>query len=216
MTSENTDTLRLLLYLHSLGEVVPLKLDIDLKPFFRELAAFEKNWVEYNPNPDKRNFRWGLSLTSLDGGLSGDPDLYSLKEYNEAHKTAYREDQFITKTPVYTHCKELHEPLEPLGPLGRSHLLRLGRGGYFPPHRDTAQLNPECFRVIANLNFSQNYFSFVLNGQELKLEPGRLYLMNTTLSHSLSSFNDYSHFLVLNLPLQEDAVERINGLLYQY
>tara|TARA_B100001057_G_C22729505_1_gene903164 strand:+ start:556 stop:834 length:279 start_codon:yes stop_codon:yes gene_type:complete len=46
-----------------------------------ELKPFNNDWKRYNPN--KPNNRWGLSITSLDGGLSGIPDLTSLKTYEE-------------------------------------------------------------------------------------------------------------------------------------
>ena len=50
------------------------------------------DWVKYNPRKDVN--RWGLSITSLDGGLSGVPDLDSLYEYNKEHNTNYTEKDF--------------------------------------------------------------------------------------------------------------------------
>ena len=44
-----------------------------------ELKLFDNDWKKYNPN--KLNNRWGLSITSIDGGLSGIPDLTSLRDY---------------------------------------------------------------------------------------------------------------------------------------
>ena len=46
-----------------------------------ELKPFEKDWKRYNYNTKKPNNRWGLSVTSIDGGLHGIPDLSSLRDW---------------------------------------------------------------------------------------------------------------------------------------
>lgn len=206
--------LDLLLYLNSLGEVVPLNLEFDSKRVQQELMTFEGKWVPYNPL--KPGFgRWGLSLTSLDGGMSGIPDLTSLKEYNEKNGTSFGEDEFRTETPALKACGELQAVLSRVAPLGRTHMLRLGRGGFFPPHRDTALLQPECFRLFASLNYTANSYSLVLNDRQRFLEPGVFHFLNTSLAHSLVSFNDFSDFVIVNLPLTVETVEKINDLLAQ-
>ena len=43
----------------------------------KELEPFKDDWKRYNPKKAGNN-RWGLSVTSYDGGLSGIPDLTSL------------------------------------------------------------------------------------------------------------------------------------------
>ena len=65
------------------GDVLPLKFKLDYKKFEKGLKLFDDKWVQYNPR--KNIPREGLSITSLDGGFSGIPDLDSLKEYNEQH-----------------------------------------------------------------------------------------------------------------------------------
>ena len=45
-------------------------------------------WVKYNPRKDGYN-RYGLSVTSADGGFSGIPDLDSLREYNKINGTTF-------------------------------------------------------------------------------------------------------------------------------
>jgi hypothetical protein len=206
--------LDLLLYLNSLGPIVPLNGAFEPRRVQSELQNFKDHWKPYNPRKPGLN-RWGLSLTSLDGGMSGVPDLDSLKEYNSLNGTSYSEDQFTVRTPALMETPELRKVLDLLPPLGRSHLLRLGKGGFFPPHRDTAWLEPECFRVFANLNFTRNSHSFVLDQRQYFLDPGCLFVINTTLAHSLVSFHDFSEFLILNIPLDVESVEKINSLLEQ-
>ena len=45
----------------------------------RDLDNFSEHWKPYNPK--KHPGREGLSVTSLDGGFSGIPDLDSIREY---------------------------------------------------------------------------------------------------------------------------------------
>lgn len=54
-----------------------------------QLQDFENDWKQYNPR--KPIARWGLSLTSLDGGMTGNPDLDSLFEFNRLNGTKYGE-----------------------------------------------------------------------------------------------------------------------------
>ena len=61
-----------------------LELDIfNHDKLMEEIAPFKDDWKPYNTR--KPNNRWGLSVTSLDGGLSGIPDLDSLSEYNKKY-----------------------------------------------------------------------------------------------------------------------------------
>ncbi len=200
------------MFLQSLGDVVPLELEVEPHSLRDDIRSFEDRWVPYNPSK-AGNRRWGLSLTSLDGGTSGIPDLTSLKEYNAANGTSYAEDDFQTPTPVLKASAALSSALEKVAPLGRTHLLRVGKGGFFPPHRDTALLDPECFRLIVNLNYTQNGHALILDDRQRYLQPGLFYFLDTTLAHSLFSFRDYAEFIVVNLPLREESVQKVVDLL---
>ena len=56
------------------------------------------DYVRYNPR--KPIDRWGLSVTSLDGTMSGIPDLDSIREYNIENDTKYEEEDFNVPTLV--------------------------------------------------------------------------------------------------------------------
>ena len=60
------------------GNCYPLKIKHNVLNTINELNSNFK-WVQYNPR--KNIDREGLSITSLDGGLSGYPDLDSLYDY---------------------------------------------------------------------------------------------------------------------------------------
>lgn len=201
-----------LLYSHliSMGNIFPLKQQASCYHLREQLGAFQNDWKVYNP--DKPGYkRWGLSVTSLDGGLSGDPDLTSLYEFNARRGTSYNEMSFRKRTPVYDECKEIQPVLAPFLPfLGRAHFLKLDQGGYFPYHRDSYAPGGADFRVFMPLNNGNlRDFVFLLGTERIQLEPGRAYFINTRMEHALFSFEDDSLHLVLNLELSRESVEAI-------
>ena len=193
----------LFLHLSSLGDVVPLDFCLDIKQLEKELSQFEKDWKQYNPR--KPNNRQGLSITSLDGKLSGVPDLDSLFEYNKQHNTNINEADISVKTPVASNISVIQRLLDVFDTLGRSHFIRLNTGGFFPPHRDGKILDITCFRVLTLChNCTPNQFTFMHEDKIIKLEPGRPYFINTRKMHSVFSYVDNSVQCVLNIPLTKD------------
>ena len=96
------------LHLSNLGDVVPLNINVDIGKTRKELEYFKDEWKQYNPR--KPNPREGLSITSLDGKLSGIPDLDSLIEYNKLNNVRIKEIDINVRTPV----AEKVESIKPL------------------------------------------------------------------------------------------------------
>lgn len=160
-------------------------------------------WVQYNPR--KNIQRWGASLTSLDGGVSGVPDLDSLYEYNKQHGTNYTEKDFKFPTPAY---KQYFSFLDDKFNLGRSHIIRLGTGGFFPYHRD---FDADTFRLVYTIQGCESHnLVWIVNGQVIKLENKRWYYINTKMIHSVFSFFgcEFVVFNVLNNELGQKSVVR--------
>ena len=134
------------------GSFIQLKNKIS-GPTFIEWTENNFDYVKYNPR--KKIERYGLSITSLDGGLSGIPDLDSLLEYNKENNTNLEEENFDVPTPVYEQSNELQRFVEPYKEhLFRTHILKLDPGGFFPKHRDYFK---DCFqhvRLISALKLS--------------------------------------------------------------
>ena len=101
------------------GDVLFLKFVLDYKKFEEGLKLYNDKWVQYNPR--KNIPREGLSITSLDGGFSGIPDLDSLKEYNDEHNVYIDEPDIKTKTPFYPYVESAIGKFK--NHLGRTHLL---------------------------------------------------------------------------------------------
>ena len=200
--------------LTSLGQFYALENCFDPGSTLEALKKHEADWKPYNPR--KTNvLRQGLALTSLDGGLSGIPDLDSLKEYNAEHGTHYTESSFRRPTPVLLDHAAIRNPIEKFVPyLGRSHFLRLGEGGYFPFHRDSVHLNADTFRLIALLpGCESGQFCFLFDHQRIFMEVGQLYFLNTKVEHALFSFGKSALLMVLNVILSEESVRAVMGSL---
>lgn len=166
--------------------------------------ASEVNWVQYNPR--KKISRWGASLTSLDGKMNGIPDLDSLREYNREHRTEYSEKQFNVKTPIFKYFDFLDAHFD----LGRSHLIRLGSGGFFPYHRD---YDEDTFRLIYTIGgCDEQSLVWVLQDKVIKLQNRHWYYINTKMVHSLFSFFG-SEFAVFNVIATEKSKKSLVDLM---
>ena len=189
----------------SFGDLIPLKIRCDVKKLFNEVKDF--NYLQYNPRKDIK--RYGLSITSLDGNMDG-IDLDSIKEYNKENNTEYDELSFQAFTSVYYESQEIQKITEPfLGHIGRSHILHLPEGGYFPPHRDLPVYveQQNSLRVLVPLkgcNPPDMYFMY--EDKPLHFEHGRAYFLNTNKAHNLFAFKD-SYMIVLNIRTSEEVYQ---------
>lgn len=184
------------------GDCYALRLRSRLGNIIKDLENnFE--WVQYNPR--KSINREGLSITSLDGGLSGRPDLDSLYEhYNQTGKL-YKEPDFNVKTPVYEYFKDWLDPIQQH--LGRTHVIKINEGGYFPPHRDNKHTNIESFRLFLPLNYDSMRNFFMLENRKLEFTNGEMYFIDTAKMHTLfnTDVNPF-YFVVANVILTEESV----------
>ena len=197
----------------SLGHIIPLDRYISFQEVKKTISTYQKHFKPYNPRKSGYN-RYGLSLTSKDGDFSGVPDLDSLYEYNKLNDTEFDEPDFREWTPLFKSCKSLKSAMEPFhNCIGRSHILRLDKGGFFPPHRDLSQTS---FRLFISLCESPQDYVFILDEKKVFFQPHQVYFINTLLSHSLFSFTDESLFVVFNIDLNEESIEAVFNNLSVY
>ena len=187
------------------GDFIRLGFNFDSKTYIKWT---EENFDYVKYNPRKPIARYGLSLTSLDGGLSGIPDLDSLHEYNQENKTNYEEKDFNVYTDAYIKNENIKKFLYPFeGNFFRTHILKLAPGGYFPTHRDFRHLNLDSCRLICPM---ENPCTFILEDKVLNWRVRHLYFLNTAKVHQLfNSTNNDSYWLVVNLELNKNTAETI-------
>jgi len=166
-------------------------------------------WTQYNPRKPLIK-RQGLSITSIDGGFSGVPDLDSLREYNVENGTNYHETDFNKLTSIVRSIPEAASIVNtfPGGTVGRCHFLKLDSGGFFPPHRDNGRQVPSpTFRILVPLvDFNSQQFVWLQEDKPLHLRAGRTYFINTTKIHSVFSFADNCVMMVANVLATEKAI----------
>tara|TARA_Y100001935_G_C17124300_1_gene417343 strand:+ start:141 stop:758 length:618 start_codon:yes stop_codon:yes gene_type:complete len=187
------------------GNQVELEVTTDAHKLISWIDTFE--WQKYNPRKDVN--RYGLSVTTSDGTFNG-IDLDSLYEYNKEHGTTWSEKDFNVPTPVFNdQISKILEPWE--GYYYRTHFLKFGPGGFFPPHRDWDYSGEliDTFRLIMPLrNVNPPQFNFILDGQQLHWDIGRMYFLDTLKMHYLfnTSFTP-SYWLVVNVAVNSQTIE---------
>lgn len=183
-----------------------IELDIGLDNPKQIVKWSEENFTYVKYNPRKNINRYGLSITSLDGGVSGRPDLDSF--YAEDPASMPTEIDINVPTPVYDHpeIKRLCEYWQPY--VGRSHFLKIPPGGFFPPHRDFKSTDLHSFRIIVPMkNMEYPKFTFMLEDKVLPWKNGKAYFLNTAKQHHLfNAGSEDAYMIVLNVQTNEETV----------
>jgi hypothetical protein len=125
---------------------------------------------------------------------------------------SYNEMSFTKRTNIVQFLPELNEFLDFWEPnLGRTHFLRLDRGGFFPPHRDNGALVAvPTFRILVPIhNFGINDMKWIQEERVLNLTLGQTYFINTSRLHSLFSYVDNCVMLVLNIGVDEKILSKM-------
>lgn len=193
-------------YLTVYGDVYETTFKLDKPKDFIKWSENNFKYVQYNPR--KSIQRLGLSITSLNGQLSGIPDLDSLAEYNKENNTNYKERDFAIKTKVY-YYPDLEKILHPVEKhIFRSHVIKLLPGGFFPAHRDFSGTQFENYRALIPLdNLNPPSFYFLVDGKIQHWQYGALYFVNTAKCHVLFNASVMpSYVIVLNIDLNIDTV----------
>jgi hypothetical protein len=194
-----------------MGDNIKLKLNIDTTSVLNKLSQFDNNWVPYNQKKDTVNNRYGLALTSSTGSITDTVHLNSFG-YSEKHlREVMAESNFTMYTEAMMGLPEIKEKVDLFMPyIGRVHLLRIDKGGYFPPHRDFPQLDPEYVRLtcVFGKAKSENY-CLLYDGKPFYHDPGYLYFHNYQKDHSLFSFSDGVYVLVLTVKLNASTYQKL-------
>ena len=189
----------------NLGQTAKLKFNINGYEVIHQLKQFENNWCPYNTIKDTVNNRWGLPITSHSGDVMDNYHLNSFGYMQEYNNADMKEENFTTPTDVYHAIPDLKKVVDEFAPdIGRVHLLRVDKGGFFPPHRDFPGLGPEYFRLLCVFgNCKPENFVHMLDGKPFYPDPGFLYFINFQLDHSVFSFSDGLYALILTVKLNE-------------
>ena len=204
------DNDKALLRLNTMSDWIELEPGFKSSKLLEELKPFEGDWKKYNPG--KPNNRWGLSITSIDGGLHGIPDLTSLADWESETGEVLKNHDLNVPTPVWEQCPTLKKLLEPWKPwLGRCHFLRMDRGSFFPEHFD---INKEDYsyeevRFVGFVNCNEYDFKWIYDDKVIKGNSGTLWYFNGNKRHSVFSMKDGIMLLVMCLKFDKDLFQKI-------
>jgi len=199
-----------LLRLNTMSDWIELNPGFKKDKLLEELKPFENDWKKYNPK--KPNNRYGLSVTSIDGGLHGIPDLTSLRDWEIQTGELIHNHDLNVPTDVYKNCPTLQAILEPWKPwLGRCHFLRMDRGSFFPEHFD---INKEDYsydevRFIGFVKCNEYDFKWIYDDKVIKGNQGTLWYFNGNKRHSVFSFKDGIILLVMCLKFDKDLFQKM-------
>lgn len=188
------------------GSCYPIDLQFSVENIVKELEE-KYEWIRYNPR--KKIDRFALSVVSQDGGMSGIPDLDSLYEYYDKTGVRLTENDFKAKTEVYPYFAKW---LDPFGTsVSRTHIIKMGPGGFFPWHRDSKYPGISAFRLFLPIKFPKKSCIFLLEDTPLKFDDGTFYFIDTAKMHTLCNVSptDTCYFLVANIELTKEAIDAV-------
>lgn len=184
-----------------------IKIDVDL--FNNEITQYNHLFRQWGYNRP-HNPRYGISLFNFDGNIRSEVDYGCCPLDTAPPELQLKEKDFKVKTEVYTNMKSMRvfDPIEKH--LIRSNILLFHKGANFTPHVDVCPLPGYNLRLWGNTdpdNYIFNYYGNVAKD----VEPGRLYLTDTSLWHtalSLANWN-YTFFIAL----RGDCIDEVNEWL---
>lgn len=216
MTHEELERGMLFNSLANIGEYFKLKMYVDPCKVENDLKQFDDNWCPYNANKDAHNNRWGLPITSHTGDVMDNYHLNSFGYMQHYHNIEMREDNFATPTQVYHALPEIAKIVDMFKPdIGRVHFLKIGAGGFFPPHVDYVGACPEYIRLITVFGKCKpENFVQMIDGKAVYFDPGYFYFANFQREHSVFSFADSVYSLILTVKLTQRTHDLIlrNGM----
>jgi len=178
----------------------------DSRKMLDELKPFKDDWKRYNPRKIENN-RWGLSVTSFDGGLSGIPDLDSLLNYEQETGITLHNYDCDIPTRVWEESTELKRFLEPWKKwVTRCHFLRIDKGGYFPDHFDVNKhdFTYDEIRFVGFVNTDKYNFKWIYDDKIFAGESGSFWYFNASKRHSVFSTENGMMLLVVCMNFDEE------------
>ena len=185
------------LQLDAIGPWEALDFKLDSNKWESDQEALKDFWRPFQPKEGIMNDRDAILLYGLEGDTPSSPS--GLSQYNKRLGYIPEEADLCYPTgaeKLLTCCKEVFDYF---GPLGRSFLLKLNAGGFYPKHRDQLLLNRDTFRLIAFLGDSQDNLEWEVAGQVRQFLPNTLYYVDTRKTHRLSSWQPNSAMVVVNV-----------------
>ena len=199
------------LQLDAIGSWEALDFKLDPYKWQRDQRDIKDLWRPFQPKEGILNDRDAILLYGMEDDTPSSPA--GLSQYKKRLGYIPEEAELCHPTSaaeMLTCCKEVFDYF---GPLGRSFLIRLNAGGFYPRHRDQLLLNRDTFRLIAFLGDSQDSLEWEVSGEIKHFLPNTVYYVDTRKMHRLSSWGSNSAMVVINVPKNWPNVMKVLTML---
>lgn len=189
-------------YLYGAEDCIELKkLDLDHSELLLTARGCESHAEVYQPEKGDR----GRKVLDLVGSNTLNSN-QSLQNTDVCEMDFTDDTQYLNMMPKFKKALKQFE-------YGRSHILYLSKGGFFPPHRDgpiAPHFDKECFRILIPVEgCEEDDFAFIVGNKVIPLHNGKAYYINTFKKHYAFSFTDRCKFLILNIRITLDNVNKL-------
>ena len=190
-------------YLYGAEDTIELKkLDIDHSELILTARQFENKAHTYQPEKGDRG-RKVLDLVGSD----------KFNSNQSLQSTGICEMDFTDDTTYLKSMPNFRKVLKQFE-YGRSHILYLSKGGFFPPHRDgpiAPHFDKECFRILVPIEgCEEDDFAFIVDNKVIPLRNGKAHYINTFKKHYAFSFTDRCKFVILNIRITLENVNKLS------
>ena len=206
------DDLKCELQLQALGVFEPLNFLVDYGKFKKEILPYADKWVPYLRREGISNDREGLLLMGLEGDSPSDS--LSMPEARKRAGRKLSETEFSTPTQLYKDLTCLHPLLDFFQPLGRTMLVKVNAGGWFPPHKDWPMLTRDTFRIVIFIGskVDNETYEWEMEGKRWPIKQNRAYYIDTRKTHRTHSWTDGSIHCVVNVPKTWENVIKLMSM----
>jgi len=196
--------------------IQPLNIKIDIPLFEEEIKQYHKFFRSWDINRPHLP-RYGISLVNNNGLIRQKVDL-GCSVFDQRNKKLPKnkhlnERLFTKKTEVYKNLKSLR-PLDVLSDhLLRSNILLWHKDASFLPHLDTVPRSHSYLRIWGVNNPSIYKFHSADGDCMINVEPGRLYLIDTTKFHYAKTTGNWLYTFFIALDNSQKAMDKIQDVL---
>jgi len=187
----------------------PTSICVDVQQFETDMKSYHHLFRQWGYNRPHRP-RYGISLFNLDGDIRGDRDFGCTPLDRQPEGYHYKENDFNTPTEVFLNSKSLRvfDPISDY--MIRSNILLWHKHANFQPHLDTRPKPENNLRLWGTNDPSGYVFNYL--GQEcVNVEPGRIYLVDTTRWHWAEAIKDWNYTFFI--ALKNSAIHHIEEFL---
>jgi len=189
------------LQLSALGDWAPLTYELDQSLWLKNLPLMEPWWHPYQPKPNVQNDRECVLIYGAEGDKPN--SLSGIRQLYEKLGRWPLETEMNHPTEAQQQLSVMHEVFDTFD-LGRTFLIKLNQGGFFPKHRDHIHLTRESFRLIAFLGDNHKNFEFELDGIKRTVIPNTVYYFDTRKEHRLHCWENKNDNAMVVMNIKKD------------